>query len=118
MADREVVRLIKDLLVVLGGDGVHHSPPSGGRIGLHVVWKNRRSRILLEELGCRTLEHHANVEVQVTHRLRDVGSSVDGDHEVQSVLAADRVDQILVPRKPVLSGIPAVDHLIEEDTLN
>ena len=97
---------------------MHHSPPSSRRISLHMVRKDRRSRILLEELGCRPLKHHTDVEVEVTHLLGDVGSGVDGDHEVQPVLAANRVDQILIPRNPILPSIPAVDDFIEEDALN
>jgi hypothetical protein len=83
-----------------------------------VVRKDRRSRVLLEELSCRTFEHHTDVEVQIAHLLRDVRSGINGDHEVQSVLAADRVNQILVPRNPIFTGIPAVDNLIEEYPLN
>ena len=77
-----------------------------------MVRKYRRSGILLEELGGRTFEHHADVEVQIAHLLRDVGSSIDGDNEVDSVLTADRVDQILIPRKPILTSIPSVDYLV------
>ena len=83
-----------------------------------MIGKDRRSRILLEELGRGTLKHHTDVEVQVAHLLRDVGSSVDGDNEVQSVLTADRVNQILIPRKPIFSRIPSVDNLIKEDPLD
>ena len=83
-----------------------------------MVWKNRRSRILLEELGRRSLKHHTDVEVKVTYRLRDVGSGVDCNHEVNAILPADRVNKILIPRKPIFSRIPSVDNLIKEYSLN
>ena len=83
-----------------------------------MIGKDRRSRILLEELGCGTLEHHTHVEVQIAHLLRNVRSGVNRDDKVDAVLSTDGVDQILVPRNPIFPSIPAVDDLVEEDALN
>ena len=83
-----------------------------------MVWKNGRSRILLEELRSCPLKHHTDVKVEVAYRLRDVGSCVDRNHEVDTILTADCVNQILIPRNPIFSNIPAVDDLIEEYALD